>query len=142
MASEDGSGEEDTKVADMQVDKPEIEAETNPNHNQEDSEMAEKEEQGQENDSEKAKEMIENETKKVEEEEEQEQQEEGNDAEEKISKKGNEVKTPVSKKRKVETREATIERPSRERKTVERYTETALARGSATKPFSIEKVIY
>lgn len=134
MASEDGSGEEDKKVVDMQVDNPEIEAETNPNRNDEDSVMEDKEEEEKENDSEKAKESIENEEEK--ESDKAEEEEEKEDEEEKVSKKGSEVKTPVSKN---QMREATIERPSRERKTVERYTETSVARGSGTKPFSIQK---
>ena len=151
MASEDGSGEEDTKVADMQVENPEIEAEKeaesnpNPNHTQPDSVMADKEEAEQEEGVDKAEQDVEKdqEEQDVEKEEEKETEEaEEEKEEEETSKKGSGMKTPVSRKRRGEVKESTIERPSRERKTVERYTETSLARGSATKPFSIEKVIY
>ncbi|XP_017256899.2 DEK domain-containing chromatin-associated protein 2-like [Daucus carota subsp. sativus] len=148
MASEDGSGEEDTKVADMQVENPEIEAEKeaesnpNPNHTQPDSVMADKEEAEQEEGVDKAEQDVEKdqEEQDVEKEEEKETEEaEEEKEEEETSKKGSGMKTPVSRKRRGEVKESTIERPSRERKTVERYTETSLARGSATKPFSIEK---
>lgn len=145
MASEDGSGEEDKKVADMQVDNPEIQAqkEAEPNPNEEDSVMEDKEEQEKENDVEKAKESVENEEKETdkaeEEDEKEEEEDEKEEEEEKVIKKGSQVKTPVSKNPKPEMREATIERPSRERKTVERYTEVSVARGSGTKPFSIQK---
>ncbi|KAK4351117.1 hypothetical protein RND71_030430 [Anisodus tanguticus] len=74
-------------------------------------------------------------------EEQQGQEEEKNTAEvEEVDEKDAEEEKPIKKKESEEEPKTPISRPTRERKTVERYSESSDARGSTPKPLSIRKV--
>lgn len=100
-----------------------------------DSEMADKEEKGLGEEDDKDEQVSEEEKSKK-------KSKRAREETTPIADKGKSKRSVVSRGSKEPRSASSVDRPTRERKTVERYTESAASRASATKQFSIDKVIF